>query len=119
MTVIETKAVEVAVEQAESAPAIQVTTGPSGELSLLSLQPPGGRMVIKDAVMDLLVDDTSEYNDLELRLFNLEATAARVRTFLDDAKTMEETLRVNQELTRLEGEIEQIKGHLCVSACGR
>jgi hypothetical protein len=42
-----------------------------------------------------------------------------VRTFLDNAKTMEETLRVNQELTRLEGEIEQIKGHLCVSACGR
>jgi hypothetical protein len=180
MTVVETLAVEVAVEQAESAPAIQATAGPSGELSLLSLQPPGGRMVIKDAIMDLLVDDTAraidevtelaavqggyllasrswyvqddlhasikmavpsanfertltnlralgvrvinesasgqdvsaEYNDLELRLSNLEATAARVRTFLDDAKTVEETLRVNQELTRLEGEIEQIKGQM-------
>jgi hypothetical protein len=57
-------------------------------------------------------DVTEEYVDLEARLGNLEATAARVRTFLDDAITVEEALAVNQELSRLEGEIEVIKGRM-------
>lgn len=57
-------------------------------------------------------DVTEEYVDLEARLENLEATAARVRTFLDDAISVEEALAVNQELSRLEGEIEVIKGRM-------
>lgn len=57
-------------------------------------------------------DVTEEYVDLEARLGNLEATAVRVRTFLDDAITVEEALAVNQELSRLEGEIEVIKGRM-------
>jgi len=57
-------------------------------------------------------DVTAEYVDLESRLQNLEATAARVRTFLEAAETVEEALEVNQELSKLEQEIEQVKGQM-------
>jgi hypothetical protein len=57
-------------------------------------------------------DVTEEYVDLESRLTNLEATADRVRGFLDEAQTVEEALDVNQELSRLEGEIEVVKGRM-------
>jgi hypothetical protein len=57
-------------------------------------------------------DVTDQYVDLQSQLNNLEATAARVRTFLDETKTVEEALDVNTELTRIEGEIEQVKGRM-------
>jgi hypothetical protein len=57
-------------------------------------------------------DVTEEYVDLSSRLENLESTAARVRTFLDETKNVEEALAVNQELSRLEEEIEVIKGRM-------
>jgi hypothetical protein len=57
-------------------------------------------------------DVTDEFVDLTSRLGNLEATADRVRAFLDSAETVEEALDVNQELSRLEGEIEVIKGRM-------
>lgn len=57
-------------------------------------------------------DVTEEYVDLSSRLGNLEATAERVRTFLDEADNVEEALAVNQELSRLEGELERIKGRM-------
>ena len=57
-------------------------------------------------------DVTEEYVDLSARLANLEATAARVRNFLDEAKDVEDALAVNQELSRLEGEIEVLKGRI-------
>ncbi len=57
-------------------------------------------------------DVTEEYVDLSSRLENLEATAERVRAFLDETETVEEALAVNQELSRLEGEIESIKGRM-------
>ncbi|MBK8905611.1 MAG: DUF4349 domain-containing protein [Anaerolineaceae bacterium] len=57
-------------------------------------------------------DVTEEFVDLSARLENLEATADRVRAFLDEAETVEEALAVNQELSRLESEIEAMKGRL-------
>lgn len=57
-------------------------------------------------------DVTEEYVDLSARLGNLEATADRVRNFLDETKNVEEALAVNQELSRLEGEIEVLKGRI-------
>lgn len=57
-------------------------------------------------------DVTEEFVDLTARLENLEATADRVRAFLDDATTVEEALAVNQELSRLESDIEAMKGRL-------
>jgi hypothetical protein len=57
-------------------------------------------------------DVTDEFVDLSSRLSNLEATASRVRNFLDESRNVEEALAVNQELSRLEGEIEVIKGRM-------
>lgn len=57
-------------------------------------------------------DVTEEYVDLEARLSNLEATAERVRGFLDETRNVEEALAVSQELSRLEEEIERIKGRM-------
>jgi hypothetical protein len=50
--------------------------------------------------------------DLSSQLVNLEATAERVRGFLDEAKTVKEALDVNAELSRLEGQIETTKGRM-------
>ena len=44
-------------------------------------------------------DVSAEYVDLETRLTNLEATAARVRVFLDEAKTVAESLQVTAQLS--------------------
>jgi len=165
---------------ATAAPAYSGAENPVNQDTTLSLPSTSDRMIIKDAYMDLLVEDTdraiervtvmvadqggyiisarswldheskyaeirmgvpslkfentlnylrdlgikvldenlsgqdvsAEYTDLKSRLGNLQATAARVREFLDDAKTVEESLRVNQTLSELEGQIEQIKGQM-------
>jgi Na+-transporting methylmalonyl-CoA/oxaloacetate decarboxylase gamma subunit len=57
-------------------------------------------------------DVTSEYVDLQAQQRNLEATIERVRGFLDEAQTVEDALAVNQELSRLESELEQVKGRI-------
>ncbi len=57
-------------------------------------------------------DVTADYTDLQARLGNLEATAARVRSFLDASKTVSDSLAVNSQLSDLEGQIEQIKGQM-------
>ena len=57
-------------------------------------------------------DVTDQYVDLQSQLTNLEATRARIQEFLKDAKTVDEALRVNQELANIEAQIEQIKGRL-------
>lgn len=57
-------------------------------------------------------DVSDEYVDLQSRLTNLEATAARIRQFLDQAENVEEALQVNARLTEVENEIEQIKGRM-------
>jgi len=84
--------------------------------------PAGGFQSFIDAVQLMSVevtristsgqDVTEEYVDLSARLENLEATADRVRAFLDETKNVEEALAVNQELSRLEGEIEVLKGRI-------
>ena len=57
-------------------------------------------------------DVSDQYVDLQSQLDNLEATRERVKSFLDDAKSVEEALRVNQELSNLDAQIEQIKGRM-------
>jgi hypothetical protein len=57
-------------------------------------------------------DVTAEYVDLQSQLGNLEATRDRIRSFLDNAKTIEESLRINQELTNIEGQVDQVKGRM-------
>jgi hypothetical protein len=57
-------------------------------------------------------DVTDQYVDLQSQLTNLEATRARIQEFLQDTKTVDEALRINQELSNIEGQIEQIKGQM-------
>lgn len=57
-------------------------------------------------------DVTDQYVDLQSQLTTLEATRERVQSFLDDAKTVDEALRINMELANLDAQIEQIKGRM-------
>jgi len=57
-------------------------------------------------------DVTEEYVELEARLQNLEATADRLRSFMDEARNVEDALAVSNELSRVEGEIEAMKGRM-------
>jgi len=57
-------------------------------------------------------DVTEQYVDLQSQLVNLEATRARIQEFLKDTKSVDEALRVNQELANIEAQIEQIKGRM-------
>ncbi len=66
--------------------------------------------VVKDSATG--VDVSDQYVDTQSRLTNLEATQARIRKFLDQATTVEESLRVNAQLAEIEAQIEQVKGRL-------
>jgi len=57
-------------------------------------------------------DVTDQYVDLKSQLTTLEATRERVKSFLDDARNVDEALRINQELANLDAQIEQIKGRM-------
>ena len=57
-------------------------------------------------------DVTNQFVDLQSQLTNLEATRERIKMFLDSAKTVDEALRINQELSVIESQIEQIKGQM-------
>lgn len=57
-------------------------------------------------------DVTDQFVDLESRLRNLEATRERIKSFLEDAKTVDEALRINQELAAIEAQIEEVKGRM-------
>ena len=57
-------------------------------------------------------DVSQEYVDLQSRLTNLEATAARIREFLDKATKVADALEVNRQLSDVEGQIEEVKGRM-------
>jgi len=57
-------------------------------------------------------DVTDEYVDLGSKLENLQATRDRIRTFLDQATTVEESLEVNKQLSEIEGQIAEIQGRI-------
>ena len=57
-------------------------------------------------------DVSDEYVDLQSRVTNLEATAARIRDFLKQANTVEESLKVNAQLSEIEDQTEQVKGRM-------
>jgi hypothetical protein len=57
-------------------------------------------------------DVTDQYVDLQSQLTNLEATRDRIKSFLEQATTVDEALRINQELSNVEAQIESIKGRM-------
>jgi hypothetical protein len=79
------------------------------ERALVKLRDLAVRVVDEVASGD---DVTEQYVDLQSQLTNLEATRARIQEFLQDAKTIDEALRINQEMANIEAQIEQIKGRM-------
>ncbi len=69
-----------------------------------------GRQVVAESVSSQEV--TEEYVDLQARVRNLEETIDRLRTFLDQAKTVTEALQVDRELRQLEAERERLLGRM-------
>lgn len=57
-------------------------------------------------------DVSNQFVDLQSQVTNLEATRERIKSFLADAKTVDEALRINTELANVEAQIEQIKGQM-------
>lgn len=57
-------------------------------------------------------DVTEEFVDLESRLRNLEATRDRLLDLLTRATRVEDALQVNNALTDVQGQIEQIRGRM-------
>lgn len=57
-------------------------------------------------------DVTDQYVDLQSQLINLEATRERIKSFLEDATSVDEALRINAELAEIERQIEEIKGRI-------
>jgi hypothetical protein len=57
-------------------------------------------------------DVTDEFVDLESRLRNLRAVEARLIDFLQQAQKVEEALQVNQQLSEIQGQIEQAEGRI-------
>lgn len=73
---------------------------------------------VKDPVVDVLSesvsgeDVTAQYTDLTSRLKNLEAASAQLTKLMEEAKDPEDVLAIFNELTRINGEIEVIKGQI-------
>jgi hypothetical protein len=57
-------------------------------------------------------DVTAEYRDLEVQLSNMLALRDRYAKLLEKAQKVEDALAIEQELGRVTGEIERIKGRL-------
>lgn len=57
-------------------------------------------------------DITDQVTDLESQLNNLLSTQERIRTFMDQAGNITETLKVHQELLDLEAEIGEVQGQM-------
>jgi hypothetical protein len=57
-------------------------------------------------------DVTNQFVDLQSQVDNLEVTRDRIKSFLDEAQTTDEALRINAELSNVEAQIEQLKGQI-------
>ncbi len=68
-----------------------------------------GDVLHRDVVSE---DVTAEFRDLEVQLSNLIALRARFEKLLEKAGKVEEALAIEQQLGRVTGEIERIKGRL-------
>ena len=57
-------------------------------------------------------DVTEEYSDLQAQLRNAEATEKQYLALLDRAQTVEDVLKVQQQLSNIRGQIERLKGRI-------
>lgn len=76
------------------------------------------KALVKDQRLDILNEEvsgqdvTSEVNDLESRLRNLQAAEEQLLEIMEDADTTEDVITIFQELTRIREEIEVIQGQI-------
>jgi hypothetical protein len=57
-------------------------------------------------------DVSEEFHDVKVRLENLLATRKRIESFLDRTTSIDEVLRIEQELGRLNAEIDRLQGRM-------
>lgn len=57
-------------------------------------------------------DVTDQFVDIQSKLENLQATRERIFGFLDQAETVTEALTINAELSKIEGQIEELQGRI-------
>ena len=55
-------------------------------------------------------DVSEQFHDVEIRIRNLEAMRARVEALLQQARTVEEALQIEQQLARITEELELMRG---------
>jgi hypothetical protein len=79
------------------------------EVTLQRIREAAGRVLSEQASG---VDVTQEFVDVQSHIANLEATEARIREFLKQATTVEEALKVNAQLTEIEGQLNVLKGRM-------
>jgi cytochrome c-type biogenesis protein CcmH/NrfF len=101
----------------------QMTSFDEGVRASLTVQVPAESLEVALTQMRALAEEvrrqsvsgqdvTEEYTDLQAQLRHLEATEARLLTFLDQAEDTEATLAVYGELRQVQSEIERIKGRI-------
>jgi Domain of unknown function (DUF4349) len=79
------------------------------EATLQRIREAAGRVISEQASG---VDVTQEFVDVQSQIANLQATEARIREFLKQATSVEEALKVNAQLTEIEGQINVLKGRM-------
>jgi hypothetical protein len=101
----------------------QMTSFDEGVRASLTVQVPAESLEIALTEMRALAEEvrrqsvsgqdvTEEYTDLQAQLRHLEATEARLLTFLEKAEDTEATLAVYGELRQVQSEIERAKGRI-------
>lgn len=83
---------------------------PAAELQSFIDEVSGMGKVVRQAENER--DVTQEHVDLKARLVNLQATEARLREFFGKAKNVTEMLAIEQELTRVRGDIESMQAQI-------
>lgn len=73
-------------------------------LRALALEPPTGIINGQDV--------TEEYADINAQLGNLRATEKQLLNLLDRAQTVDDTLKVYNQLTNIRGQIERLQGRM-------
>jgi hypothetical protein len=74
------------------------------KLRKMALEPPTESITGQDV--------TEEYADLDAQLRNLQATEKQLLNLLDRAQTVDDTLKVYNQLTNIRGQIERIQGRM-------
>ena len=68
-----------------------------------------GKVITKNVEV---TDVTDEWIDLQAKMKNIRAMRDRLRTLLRQAKNVEDTLKIEKELTRVQSELDSLEGRL-------